>query len=239
MQAATGTADAAEVRKFDRLADSWWDPDGPMKPLHRMNSLRIGWIAQRVRARFGTLAVRMLDVGCGAGLAAEALARQGADMLGVDAASDAVAAARQHAAPLMGSGRIGALDYRVAAPEDVPETFDVVLALEVIEHVSDRAAFLATLRARVVPGGLLFLSTINRTPKSFLMAKVGAEYVLRWLPPGTHDFLRFVRPAELGAGLRAAGFRVADLSGMVLDPLSGRWRLSRDTAVNYIVMAQG
>jgi 2-polyprenyl-6-hydroxyphenyl methylase/3-demethylubiquinone-9 3-methyltransferase len=239
MQAAMGTADAAEVRKFDRLADGWWDPDGPMKPLHRMNPLRIAWIAQRIRARFGTLGVRVLDVGCGAGLASEALARQGADVLGVDAAADAIAAARAHAAPLAGDARVGRLAYRAGGPEDVDDAFEVVLALEVVEHVSDRAAFLATLRQRVAPGGLLFLSTLNRTPKSFLVAKVGAEYVLRWLPPGTHDFLRFVRPAELGAGLRAAGFRVADLSGMVLDAFSGRWRLSRDTAVNYIVMAQG
>jgi len=226
-----------EVAKFDALAARWWDPRGPMGALHAMNPLRTGWVARRLAAlngREGTdlTGLRLLDVGCGAGLAREAFARLGAVVTGLDAAGAALSAARAHAA----AGGLS-ISYRDGRPEDLSGTWDAVVSLEVIEHVEDRAAFLASLARLVRPGGATFLSTINRTARSFLLAKVGAEYVLRLLPRGTHDWRMFVTPAELGAGLRAAGLGVTDVAGMTLDPLSGRWRESRDMAVNYIVAA--
>jgi 2-polyprenyl-6-hydroxyphenyl methylase/3-demethylubiquinone-9 3-methyltransferase len=235
-QAQASSVLTAEVARFDALADRWWDPSGPMRPLHAMNPLRIGWIDARVRAHFGG-ATRVLDVGCGAGLAAEGLARRGHTVLGIDAASEALAAARAHA-----EGRGLSVVYRDAAPENLLAEgikFPAITALEVIEHVADPAAFVTTLARLLKPGGLLFLSTINRTPRSFLTAKLGAEYVLRLLPVGTHDFSRFVTPAELGAHLRAAGLRLSDMTGMAPDMLRGGWRTTRDVGVNYIAMAEG
>jgi 2-polyprenyl-6-hydroxyphenyl methylase/3-demethylubiquinone-9 3-methyltransferase len=236
-----GTALPAEVTRFNALAARWWDPAGPMRPLHRMNPLRTGWIADRLarahgRAGRDLAGLTMLDVGCGAGLASEAFARLGARVTGIDAAPDAVAAARAHAA----EGGL-AIDYRAAAPEELQaegQAYDSVVALEVIEHVADHAAFLGALAALTRPGGLIFLSTLNRTPRSFLMAKLGAEYVLRLLPVGTHDWRMFVTPGELGAGLGRAGCTVADLTGMRMDPLTGGWRASRDLGVNYLLMAR-
>lgn len=238
-----GTMLGAEIAKFDALADRWWDPEGPMKPLHRMNPLRTGWIAERLARHHGRdpvaadalAGLTLLDVGCGAGLASEALARRGAVVTGLDAAGAALEAARAHAAS---SGL--AITYRAGLPETMPagETFDAVIALEVIEHVADRHAFLAALARSAKPGGLVVLSTLNRTPRSFLMAKIGAEYLLRMLPIGTHDWKMFVTPGELGAGLRGAGLSVADIAGMVMDRLTGRWHASRDVAVNYIIMAR-
>ncbi|HEY1935336.1 MAG TPA: bifunctional 2-polyprenyl-6-hydroxyphenol methylase/3-demethylubiquinol 3-O-methyltransferase UbiG [Acetobacteraceae bacterium] len=228
----------AEIARFDALAARWWDPDGPMRPLHRMNPARIGWIADHVARRFADPAgLRVLDVGCGAGLAAEALARRGFDVLGVDAAPDVIAAAADHA-----MGQDLRLRYRVGTAEDVLADglrFPVVTALEVIEHVPDPAGFVQTLAALVEPGGLVVLSTLNRTRRSFLSAKVGAEYLLRWLPVGTHDWRKFVTPAELSALLREAGLRVSDVAGLVPDPLRGGWRIGRDLAVNYMIAAEG
>ncbi len=230
-----GSVVAEEVARFDALAAEWWDLSGPMRALHAMNPLRVGWIDRRIQAKLGGPG-RLLDVGCGAGLAAEALARLGYDVLGLDAAGDTVAAAAAHAA-----GQDLPLAYRVGAAEDLAAEgarFPVVTALEVIEHVADPAAFLCLLARLIEPGGLLFVSTLNRTLRSLAVAKLGAEYLLRLLPVGTHEWRRFVTPAELGAYGKAAGLPVADISGMLFDVRSRQWRTGADLAVNYIAILE-
>ncbi len=238
------SVDRAELAKFAAMAQAWWDPDGKFAPLHRLNPVRIGYVRDRVAARFGRdplrplplSGLRLLDIGCGGGLVCEPMARLGATVTGIDPVPRNVAVARLHAEE---SGL--AIDYRPATVEEMAaaagERFDVVLALEVVEHVADLRAFLAACAGVLAPEGILILATINRTAKAFLLAIVGAEYVLGWLPRGTHDWRRFVRPSQLAAALRAAGLALGELTGVAYDPLGGGWRLSRDLDVNYMAVA--
>ncbi len=235
-----GAASSSEVERFDALAADWWNPAGPMAPLHAMNPLRIGWITTRLPSP-GTL----LDVGCGAGLASEPLARHGHAVLGIDAAPAPIAAARAHAnlnsTPPGQKLRDAHLTYRQATTVDLVAegaTFSAITALEIIEHVPDPAGFLHDLAKLLAPGGRVFISTLNRTPRSLLVAKWGAEYLLRLLPVGTHDWRRFVTPAELARSARAAGLRMTDSAGMTFHPFAQQWRISRDLAVNYIAMLE-
>ncbi|WP_284945164.1 bifunctional 2-polyprenyl-6-hydroxyphenol methylase/3-demethylubiquinol 3-O-methyltransferase UbiG [Acidisoma cladoniae] len=225
-----GTLSLDEVARFDALAQDWWAPDGPMAPLHRMNPLRARWITQRLAK---PLAGEILDIGCGAGLLAEALAKAGFSVLGLDAAEAAIAAARVHA-----QGQNLPLRYRAGRIEDViaeGTRFPVVTALEVIEHVPDPQVFLQRLAEVLEPGGLLFVSTLNRSLRSLLTAKIGAEYILRLLPAGTHTWRQFIPPAQLATMAASAGLRVTASAGMSFDPWRGQWRESRDLSINYIM----
>jgi 2-polyprenyl-6-hydroxyphenyl methylase/3-demethylubiquinone-9 3-methyltransferase len=225
----TTAADPAEIAKFDALAHRFWDEAGEFKPLHRLNPIRAAYIADRAPLQDR----RVLDVGCGGGLLAEALTRRGAALTAIDRAPAMIEVARLHAVE---AGL--AIDYRVedaaALLADPAQRFDVVCCMEMLEHVPDPAAMLAVLANLVKPGGDLFVSTINRNAKSFALAIVGAEYLLRLLPRGTHEYARFIRPAELAAGARAAGFDLVDLAGLDYEPFSGRCRRSTDVSVNYI-----
>ena len=236
--------DAREVAKFAALADQWWDEEGPFRPLHRLNPVRLGFIrdhlaekfARDIRAAHPLKGLRIADIGCGGGLLAEPLARLGATVTGIDATAQNIRAASAHAAQ---SGL--AIDYRVATAEalhDAGERFDAVLNMEVVEHVADVDAFLDATAGLVRPGGLMLAATLNRTLKSYGFAILGAEFLLRWLPRGTHDWRRFVRPSELAAGLRRANMTVTQFAGVVYNPLSGRWSLDeQDLDVNYMLVA--
>ena len=238
------SVDRADLARFERLGEQWWDPDGPMKPLHRMNPARVGWIAGQlcrhferdVKSPLPLSGLRVLDVGCGGGILCEPLARMGATVTGLDPAPGNVEIARAHA------GRAGlTIAYRAESAEALAaagETFDAVLCMEVVEHVVDPAAFVATVTGLARPGGLFLASTLNRTLKAWALAIVGAEFVLRWLPRGTHDWNKFLTPDELGAMIRAGGLEIVETAGCVYDPLADVWRVSaRDTDVNYMIAA--
>ena len=237
----TQTIDPAEIAKFQAMADDWWDPTGKFRPLHQMNPCRLDYITSQIAAEFGRdlaapapfAGLRLLDIGCGGGLLSEPMARLGAEVLGADAAERNIPVAQIHAAQ---SGLT--IDYRATTAEALAaagERFDVILNIEVVEHVADPLAYLTACRELLNPGGLMLCSTLNRTTKSFAMAIIGAEWLMRWLPKGTHDWAKFITPDELFALLRQAGLDPVDRKGMVFNPVSWRWSLSaRDLSVNYV-----
>lgn len=237
------TIDANEVARFEALAEAWWDPDGEFRPLHRLNPTRLAYIRDKLCAQFGLDrrsphpldGLRLLDIGCGGGLLSEPMRRLGAVVSGLDAGERNIEIAKTHAA------QCGLdIDYRCGTIEALAKTkarFDVVLNMEVVEHVADLGLFIEASARVLKPGGAMLTATLNRTPKSFVFAVVGAEYVLRWLPRGTHDWRKFVRPSELARELRANGLAIADLSGVSYNPLTGAFALSRDLDVNYMAFA--
>lgn len=241
MQVAQSTIDPDEVAKFEAMAAEWWDPTGKFKPLHMLNPCRLDYITRQIAAEFDRdlsrpsafSGLRLLDIGCGGGLLAEPMARLGADVVGADAAPRNIPVARLHAEH---SGL--AIDYRHTTAEDMAaagERFDVVLNMEVVEHVADPLTYLTACRQLLKPGGLHICSTINRNARSFAMAILGAEYVMRWLPKGTHEWAKFITPDELFDLLRKAGLDPVDRKGFVFNPVSWKWSLSdRDLGVNYV-----
>ncbi|MFN3953789.1 MAG: bifunctional 2-polyprenyl-6-hydroxyphenol methylase/3-demethylubiquinol 3-O-methyltransferase UbiG [Pararhodobacter sp.] len=240
-QMQSSTIDPTEIAKFEAMAAEWWDPHGKFKPLHMLNPCRLDYITGQIAAEFDRdlaqvrpfSGLRLLDIGCGGGLLSEPMARLGAEVVGADAAARNIPVAQLHARQ---QGL--AIDYRHTTAEDLAgagEQFDIVLNMEVVEHVADPLAYLSACQQLLKPGGLMICSTINRNMKSFAMAIVGAEYVMRWLPRGTHDWRKFITPDELEALLRQAGLRPVDRKGMVFNPAGWSWSLSaRDLSVNYV-----
>jgi 2-polyprenyl-6-hydroxyphenyl methylase/3-demethylubiquinone-9 3-methyltransferase len=239
-----GTIDEEEVARFSRISGQWWDPHGPMAALHKFNPVRLAYIRDRAAAHFGrdpkrldSLAgLRLLDIGCGGGILSEPLARLGATLVGADPSASNIAVAQRHAAQ---SGL--SIDYRNTSAEALAaavERFDAVLAMEVIEHVADVGLFVEVAAELVKPGGLLFVATLNRTLKSFALAIVGAEYILRWLPRGTHQWDKFVTPNELEIAIQQSGMQAASETGVIYNLLADRWQLSSDMDVNYMVVAE-
>jgi len=224
-----GNVDRTELAKFDALAARFWDSHGDFRPLHLLNPVRLQFIASRTSLS----GRRVLDVGCGGGLLSESLARAGAEVTGIDLAPGMIEVARLHAAE---SGL--AIDYRITAADELaqksPGHFEVVTCMEMLEHVPDPAAMTATLARLLAPGGALYVSTLNRNLKSFLLAIVGAEYLLRLIPPGTHEYERLIRPSELARWARQAGLTLAEVAGIEFNPLSGHVALSSDVSVNYL-----
>jgi 2-polyprenyl-6-hydroxyphenyl methylase/3-demethylubiquinone-9 3-methyltransferase len=240
---ATSTANAEEISRFARIAAAWWDPGGEFRPLHRLNPVRATYVRDRLSRHFGRdstsqvplAGLAIIDIGCGGGLLSESLAAMGARVVGIDAETHSIEIARHHA-----TAEGLAIDYRVALPEDLAATrerFDAVVTMEVIEHVADLDAFLRAAADLLAPGGVMIIATINRTLKSLALAKIGAEYVLRWLPIGTHDWRKFVQPTELARLLRRHGLVVSDSRGFRYDPLTDSWSLGRDLTVNYVLTA--
>ena len=243
-KARSASIDDAEVARFDRLAADWWDVRGPMAALHKFNPVRLAYIRDRAAAHFERdpkkldclKGLRILDIGCGGGILSEPLARMGASMVGADPAEKNIAIARAHAED---SGV--AVDYRATTAEalaEAGEQFDIVLAMEVVEHVVDVPEFVAVCASMVRPGGLMIAATLNRTLKSFALAIVGAEYVLRWVPRGTHQWDKFVTPAELERAFESAGLDVTAERGVIYNPLADRWQLSSDMDVNYMLVGE-
>jgi 2-polyprenyl-6-hydroxyphenyl methylase/3-demethylubiquinone-9 3-methyltransferase len=242
-EARNSTLDRDEVARFAKLAHEWWDANGPFKPLHRINPTRLTYIRDQLCQKFGRdkktaaslVGLTILDIGCGGGLVAEPLSRLGAAVTGIDPAAENIEAAKAHA---QGAG-LG-IAYRAATAEDLAAegaSFDAVLLLEVVEHVPDVPQFLKQVAPLVKPGGLMILSTINRTLKAYALVIIGAELTLRWLPAGTHNWARFVTPDELRRALKDAGLAPTDVTGMVYNPLADEWRLARDSDVNYFATA--
>lgn len=243
--AAYSSIDQAEVDRFSALAARWWDAKGPFAPLHKFNPTRVGFVRDQAAARFGRDArarrpfegLRLLDIGCGGGLLSEPMARLGFSVTGVDASEKNVGAAKAHA-DMVGLD----IDYRASTAEVLAEAgegpFDVVLNMEVVEHVADPCRFLRDTFGLVAPGGLMVVATLNRTPRAFALAVVGAEYVLRWLPRGTHDWRKFLKPEEIRTHLDGSGADVRGPYGVAYNPLTDRWSLSGDTAVNYMMVAE-
>ena len=240
----SASVDPGEVAKFTALAAQWWDPNGKFRPLHVFNPVRLKFIRELAVVHCGRPAAHLkpfegltlLDIGCGGGLLSEPMARLGFSVLGADASEKNVMIAAAHAA-----GARLPLAYRATTAEGLAEeglSFDVVLNMEVVEHVADLGGFLTNCATLLKPGGIMVVATLNRTFKSLMLAKIGAEYVLRWLPPGTHDWDRFVTPDELRRHLEAAGLAVTKLQGVAFDPIGWEWRLSSDTGVNYMMVAQ-
>ena len=240
---ASTTVDRAEIAKFERMAAEWWDADGKFAPLHRFNPVRLAYVRDVASAHFGRdpksgrplAGLSLVDIGCGGGLLCEPLARLGGAVVGIDPSAANIEVARLHAA----KSELD-IDYRATTAEALTETgeaFDVVLAMEVVEHVADVDAFIAACGSLAKPGGLVFVATINRTLKAFTLAIVGAEYVLRWLPRGTHDYDKLVRPEELEAAFGKAGLTIAQRTGVRYNPLADRWSLSQDVDVNYTLVA--
>ena len=223
--------DAQELAKFSELAHRWWDPESEFRPLHQINPLRLEWIDQLA----GLHGKRVLDVGCGGGILAEAMARRAAVVMGIDLAAKPLGVARLHAL----EAGVANLEYREIATEALaaerPATFDIVTCMEMLEHVPDPAAVVQACAALTKPGGWVFFSTLNRNPKSFLMAIIGAEYVLRLLPRGTHEYAKFIRPSELGRWCRDTGLTLQSSRGMDYNPLTRRYSLTSDTSVNYLL----
>lgn len=223
-------ADPAELQKFSDLAHRWWDPNSEFKPLHDINPLRLDWIEQTA----GLAGKKVLDVGCGGGLLSEGMAARGATVTGIDLSEKALGVARLH---LLETGRQA--EYRLIAAEaladEQPGTFDIVTCLEMLEHVPEPAQTIAACARLVKPGGQVFFSTLNRNPKSYLLAVLGAEYVLKMLPKGTHDYAKFIRPSELARWARANDLEPAELIGMRYNPLTKRYSLGTDTGVNYLM----
>lgn len=238
------TVDATEIAKFTAMAEAWWDPLGDFRPLHRFNPTRIAYIRDVAGAHFGrdTTAeaplegLSLLEVGCGGGLLTEPMQRLGAEVTGIDPAPRNIGVARTHAEK---SGL--KITYLPCAAEDLLESgnrYDIVLAMEVVEHVADVGLFIRNCARLVSPNGLMFLATLNRTAKAFAFAVVGAEYVLRWLPRGTHDWRKFVKPSELAGALRRSGMSIEQMTGVSFNPLTDRWSLTRDLDVNYMLAAK-
>jgi 2-polyprenyl-6-hydroxyphenyl methylase / 3-demethylubiquinone-9 3-methyltransferase len=239
----TQTLDRDEVVRFARLSGEWWDERGSFRQLHRINPVRLAYIRDQLCQRFGRDAkqaanlsgLSVLDIGCGGGLVCEPLARLGARVTGIDPAAENIAAAKAHA-----SAAGLNIAYEVATAEELAargRRYDVVLLLEVVEHVPDVPAFIKTVAPLVKPGGMMILSTLNRTLKAYALAIVGAELILRWLPVGTHQWQRFVKPEELASALTAEGLTLAGTEGLIYDPFSDEWRLGSDTDVNYFAAA--